>query len=130
MDPPPAVQIPEFAASVTMNTLPVFTAAGGKFATVDSGGRHCAATSLLYPVHVFAPPSVGMLLISGAGFFHELVAPQNHRFWLAVSMYIVGGLQFPAGAPLPVITLLPPPPDPLICDHVPGAPVVVQKNKF
>jgi hypothetical protein len=47
MDPPPAEQVPAFCASVTMNTLPVFDAAAGRFATVDSGGRHCPAASLL-----------------------------------------------------------------------------------
>jgi hypothetical protein len=77
---------------------------------------------------VFVPATVAKPLVSAVGFFHELVALQNHRSWFVVSMYNAGGAQLPAGAPAPAV--IAPDPPPLICDQTPGAPVTVQKYKF
>jgi hypothetical protein len=77
---------------------------------------------------VFTPDRVAKLLVSPAGFFHELAAPQYQRSWFVVSMYKVGGAQLPAGTPAPAVI------DvaelPLICVQTPGAPVTVQKYRF
>ncbi len=108
-----------------MNTFPTLPAAAGRFATVDSGGLHCPPERLLYPVQVFAPASVGNPLVSAVGRLHKFAAPQNHKSWFVVSMYNTGGVQFPLGAPLPVVFVA----DavPLICVQTPGLPVTVQK---
>jgi hypothetical protein len=111
-----------------MNTFPALPLAAGRLATVDSGGLHCPPDKLLYPVHVFVPAIVAKALISVVGFFHELVAPQYQRSWFVVSMYKIGGVQLPAGAPVPVV--MAPAALPLICVQVPGAPVTVQKYRF
>jgi hypothetical protein len=122
------VQLPADAASVTMKTLPALALAEGRLATVDSGGLHCPFARLLYPVHTFTPAKVGKLLVSVVPFFHVFAALQNQRSWLVVSMYTHGGVQEPPGAPaLAVIGVAP---EPLICVQVPGAPVVVQKERF
>jgi hypothetical protein len=111
-----------------MNTFPALPLAEGRFTTVDSGGLHCPPEKLLYPVHVFVPPTVGKPLVSIVGRLHEFTAPQNHKFWFVVSIYKVGGAQLPAGAPVPAVVV--PAAVPLICVQTPGAPVTVQKYKF
>jgi hypothetical protein len=75
----------------------------GRFATVDSGGLHCPPVKLLYPVHVFVPAVVAKPLVSAVGFFQVLVAPQYQRSWFVVSVYNTGGVQPPAGAPVPAV---------------------------
>ena len=64
--------------------------------------------------------------MSGTGFFHVFVAAQNQSSWFVVSIYTAGGVQLPAGDPAPLVVVV----APLICVHVPGVPVVVQKNRF
>jgi len=89
-----------------MNTFPTLLPAGGRLATVDSGGRHCPAEALLYPVQVFAPARVAKPLVSVVGFFQVFVALQYHNSWLVVSMYTNGGVQLPLGPPAPAVVVV------------------------
>jgi hypothetical protein len=89
---------------------------------------NCAPEKLFVPVHVLVPATVAKPLVSAVGFFHVLVALQNHRSWFVVSTERAGGAQLPAGAPAPAVIVFAA--LPLICVQTPGVPVTVQKYRF